>query len=543
MIRRDFALKIETQLLDNNQARLTVEIDPAQLEEAKHKAARKISQRVRIPGFRPGKAPYPVVLRSVGDAAVTEEAVEALVNETYPKAIEESGLKPYAIGSLEKFSKEAPTTFEFVVPLEPTVKLAEYHGIRFPYELQPVTDEKVEETIEGLRSRSAVLEPVQRPAEVGDEVFIRINAERKVAEEGKSMSLINDHSTSVVIDPPDSDKSKQWPFPGFAETLVGLVSGDEKTFDYKYPDDSPMESLRGTEAIFHFKVEEVKHRSLPELNDEFAQTMGEYDTMEALRTEIRKNLDQQAKEEYDTTYTDQILDVMLKDAEIKYPPQMLESEINSFVRQLESRLSQQNLDMATYLKVRQLDEAGLRKEIEPNAEKRLRRSLVLMDVAKQENIQIDEKEVEQEASRTYSMLQQYADKEQVRRMRSPEFVQSMVGSISADLMVAKSVERLKAIAKGEIVVDMQSLETLSISDVAGETVESKPAEPAAETTPVAEVKPETEAVTETPQAAPAAEQVETPPTASAPAAESAEAAPEAPAPKKTRRRKKETQEG
>jgi trigger factor len=172
-------LKIDKQFTEDHQAKLTVELEPQNLEEAKHRAARKIAQKVKIPGFRPGKAPYPVVLRTVGEAAVLDEAMEILVNERYPKIIEESGIQPYGPGSLENIQKLDPPTLEFLVPLDAEVTLSDYHALRFPYELKPITEEEVDQTIEDLQDRMAVLEPVDRPAQEGDQVFIHLSSERK----------------------------------------------------------------------------------------------------------------------------------------------------------------------------------------------------------------------------------------------------------------------------------------------------------------------------------------------------------------------------
>ncbi len=210
-------LKIEKQITEDHQARLTVELEPQNLEEAKHRAARKISQKVKIPGFRPGKAPYPVVLRTVGEASILDEAMDILVNEKYPKIIEESGIQPYGPGTLENIQKLDPPTLEFLVPLEAEVTLSDYHKIRFPYELKSVTDEEVDHTIEELQDRMAILEPVDRPAQEADQVFVHLSAERKEVKEGQSLTLIKDREVPVTIDPADQDNSKEWPFPGFSQ--------------------------------------------------------------------------------------------------------------------------------------------------------------------------------------------------------------------------------------------------------------------------------------------------------------------------------------
>ena len=444
-------MKIETQILEDHQARLTVEAESQQLESARHKAAQKIAQRVKIPGFRPGKAPYAVVLRTVGEAAILDEAMEILVSDIYPKVIDEAGIKPYGPGNLEKIDKLDPPTLIFVVPLEATVTLGDYRSLRFPYELKTVTEEDVARAIDDLQNRMAILEPANRTAQEGDEVSLRISAERKKVEEGQALTLIRDHSAPVTIKPTDKENSQEWPFPGFSRQLVGLNIGDEKAIEYTYPEDETIaESLRGREAIFRFKVEEIKSRKLPELNDEFAQSLGEFETFEALRTQIRTNLEQQAKADYDETYHNQIIDAIIKDAQIKFPPQMLEHEVDSVVHQLENRLSQQNLDLPTYLKTRKISEEDLHKEMTPVAENRIRRSLVLFEVGKAEAIKVDESELQNETTRTMDTIHRLYSPKEVRRMVTDNFVQNMVSNIAADMVAKGTLERLQAYAKGEL---------------------------------------------------------------------------------------------
>jgi len=481
-------LKIEKQFTEDHQVRLTVELEPRNLEEARHRAARKIAQKVKIPGFRPGKAPYPVILRTVGEASILDEAMEILVNENYPKIIEESGIKPYGPGNLENIQKLDPPTLEFIVPLEAEVTLGDYHVVRFPYELKPVTDEEIEQTIEDLRDRMAVLEPVERPAQESDQVYIHLSAERKEVKEGQSLILIKDREVPVTIDSAEKDISKEWPFPGFSRTLLGLKAGDEKVIEYSYPEDAFLESFRGTTSIFRIKVDNIKLRNLPDLNDEFAQSVGEFETMEALRKVVRDNLEQKSKNEYDAEYNNKVVDAILKDAQVKYPTQMLENEINALMRQLESRLSEQNLDMPTYLKTRRMEETDLRKELSPSAEERMKRSLVLFEIAKAEKIQVDQNELQNETVRTLDSINRIYSPKEARKMVTGPFVNNMISSIAADLTITHTLERLRSIARGEIAQTSETTPgeeskpkrskkaTSKKSSKAEATAETKPAE-------------------------------------------------------------------
>jgi trigger factor len=446
-------LKIQNEYQPDHQAKLTVEFEPELLEEYKRRGARKIASKVKIPGFRPGKAPYNVIVRNVGESSVVEEAVDLLIESTYPKIIEESGINPYGPGSLKNIVSMEPPVFEFIVPLEAEVTLPYYHGIRLPYERQPVTDDDVQAALEEMRDSRTTYETIDRPAEDGDQVKVLLSADRKDVEEGQSIQLIRERSVELTINAENENTIREWPFDGFSRHLVGLSVGNEKIFEYTYPEDAHLESLRGTSAIYRFKVEEIKLPKLPELDDDFAKSVGEFESIELLRSQVRLSLDERAKSEYDNKYNDLIISSILENTQIKYPPQMLEHEIDNYYRQLENRLSGQGLDMTTYLKTRQLDETGLREEIKPNAETRLKRSLLLYEISQAEDIKVEEAELELQAQQTYANMAQYATKEDMKRMSSKDFIQSMVATISSDILVQKTLERLQSISKGELATD------------------------------------------------------------------------------------------
>ena len=206
-------------------------MEPSQLEEAKHRAARQISHQKKIPGFRPGKAPYPIVLRTIGEEAILDEALDILVKDIYPKAIEESKIKPYGPGSLENMPKLDPPTFEFIVPLEPEVTLGDYKKIRIPYKLKAITKKDINKVLEDLRERQVVLEPSDQPAKEGDQVYIKLSIKRIDPAEGEIPSLVSDRRMPVVISPAKTENKAEWPYPGFSQTLVGMLKGEEKVFN------------------------------------------------------------------------------------------------------------------------------------------------------------------------------------------------------------------------------------------------------------------------------------------------------------------------
>lgn len=463
-------MNIEQQILENHQVKLTVQVEPSKLEEAKHHAARQISQRQKIAGFRPGKAPYPIVVRTFGEEVILEKALDLLVKDIYPSVIEEAKIKPYGPGSLENMPKLDPPTFEFIIPLEPEVLLGDYKKVRVPYKLKSITKKDINKVLDDLRERQVILEPSDQPAKESDQVYVKLNITRINPAEGELPSLVNDRRMPVVIESGKVENKSEWPFPGFSQKLIGLSSGAESTFTYTYPADSDYKDLRGKQTEVHVSVEEIKKRILPEVNDEFAQAVGEqYETLAALNDDIRKSLEKQAKEEYDNTYNDKIMKEILKDATIKYPPQMLEREIDMYIHQLEDRLGQQKLDMDTYLKMRKMDADGLRKETEPLAEERLKRTLVLLEISKAENIHVENSELESESMRTLDELGRMMPPDKAKKTLTNEFVRSMIGNIGADLLVQHTWAYLQTVARGEVNEEQKEEKTELLSDKQEET--------------------------------------------------------------------------
>jgi trigger factor len=443
-------LNIEQQILDNHQVKLTVQLEPSKLEEAKQRAARHISQHKKIPGFRPGKAPYAIILRTIGEETILEEALDILVKDIYPKVIEESKIKPYGPGSLENMPKLDPPTFEFVVPLEPEVKLGDYKKIRIPYKLKSISKKDINKVLEDLRERQVILEPSDQPAKEGDQVYIKLNIIRTHPKEGEIPALVTDRRMPIVISSQSDENKSEWPFPGFSQKLLGLIKGQEQVYPYIYPEDSEFKELRGVETEVKVHVEEIKKRILPELTDEFAQSVDEkYESLSVLTNDIRQTLEKQAKEDYDNKYNEKIMKALLKDGAIKYPPQMLEREIDIYLQQLENRLAQQKLDMDTYLKMRKMDKVALREETKPLAEERLKSTLVLLEISKSENIQVENSELETESMRTLDELGRMMPPDKARKTLTNEFVRGMIGNIGADLLVQHTWSYLQAVARGE----------------------------------------------------------------------------------------------
>lgn len=448
-------MKINTEFLEDHQVKVHVEIDPGPFDDAKQRAARRIAKKTKIPGFRPGKAPYPVVLRYIGEPAILEEAMEILIDDLYPKVIEEANITPYGPGILENVNVDPPT-LEFRIPLSPTVELGDYRSIRVPYDFPGISDEEFKTTIDELRERQVIIEPVDRPAQEGDQVYIRLSAVRLNPKETQESELIKERDAQIIIKPEKSDET-EYPFTGFSRYLIGLSAGDEKSFSYTYPEDHNYKDLIGVQAEFHIKVNEVKSRTLPELNDEFAQSFGEFSTYSELETAVKQSLEEQAKKDFNLEYDDKVLSEIVSISNIKYPPQMLEKEIDHAIRNLEERISQYRMDMDLYLKSRNLDISGLREELRPGTEARIKKSLVLMEIKEKEKIEVDQEELRTETSRTLAAIDQYMPKDKARKVTSDrESLSNLVNNIMFDMLTEKTAEKIRAIASGQ--EDLQAIE-------------------------------------------------------------------------------------
>lgn len=444
-------MKIESQPLDDHQVKLTVEFEAGVLEDYKRRAARHLANRVKVPGFRPGKAPYQVIARQVGDAALTEEGLEMLVNDKYAQIIDESGVHPFSSGQFDKIVSTEPLILEFSVPLEPEITLGDYQALRRPYELKEISDEDVDEVLENLRERQAVLEPADRPAAEGDVVSVHLTGARLNPAEDQSDNLVEERTYQFLVRAAGKHADDEWPFPGFSQNLVGLSVGDGKTLSYQFSEDYQFETMRGVEGSYQLVVEEIKSRDLPELDEEFVKTIGEYADLAALKAEIRSSLEQQALETYNQVYDDAILAELVEQSVVKYPPQMLESEQNNVVDNFKHRLEQQGTDLDLYLKSREMDLDGLKEEAKPVAEERLKRSLVLLEVAKAENIQVSEEELQSQTMLALRSLNQTLSPEDARRLTDERIMNNLVGNVMLEAMSRKAEERLRDIASGKYV--------------------------------------------------------------------------------------------
>lgn len=462
-------MKIEKQIQDDHQARLVVEVEQEKMDAGKRRAARKMAERGKIPGFRPGKAPYAVIARYYGEQAITEQAIDELVEEIYPKILEEAGINPASAGSLESIDNLEPPKLTFRVPLAPEVDLGDYHSIRIPYEWNAPGEAEKDAALEDLRQMYATTENVDREIASGDYVLMDINghyADLKEGMEDRSAGLSRTGFATFIR---EHENDEEWPYKGFNKELLGLKPGDTKTITYTYPEDDADEAMRGQMVNFEVTVKTVRGVILPELDDDFAKTTGAGDTLEALKEAVAKDVENRSRADYDDKYYVDLIEKIKEGATLKYAKATLEHEGEHVLEDLQQRLSQQGLDLQTYFKMRNTTrEKFIEEEVDPVAKKRLERSLILDELIRQEGIKVDNSSLDAEFNSTLNELQmQGLNLTQIQggRQGQQRVAQAVAMESASRLLTRRALDTLKAIATGEY----------------------KPPEPVAETAP--EVEP------------------------------------------------------
>ncbi len=372
-----------TKTLDpeKHQATLTVTFDPQALDQAKRRIAREYAKHLHIPGFRPGKAPYALVARRVGERTLAEEGLRELLDQNFDAILQQAEVEAGAPATLESLELDPPTVV-LRVPLKPEVTFkTDYKALRVPYEPPEVTDEDVEQALDSWRRVYVSMETVERPAQVGDVVIMDLKGELR-SPEGETTEL-EEQEVSLLVK--DDEDPEEWPYPGFSKELAGLKAGDEKTMTYTYPDDAVDETLRGKTATYHVHVKEVQAPVFPELTDEFVRENTEYDSLEALREATRKELAERKQREYHQDYLGRVLDALLEQVELRYPPELVDQVYEEIKQRAWNELRALGVPEETLHEMSQNQEE--QHLIREQAEQELRRRLVLDTIADELNIE------------------------------------------------------------------------------------------------------------------------------------------------------------
>lgn len=451
-------MKFQTEHLENHTARFTVELDVERFETAKQKAARKIAKQVNIPGFRKGKVPYSVLVRNGLEGHIVNEAIEELTQDVYREALEQSDVEPYGPGSFDdvQFAEEAVApTFIFSVPLQPVVKLGDYRAIRKDYEQPEVTEDMVDEAMENLREREAVVEPSEEPAEVGNRVSLDIHAtfaddapetdDEAAAQPEKGAMFLHEHDAAYTLNPENEPV-----LPGFIDEIVGAKAEDELDFELTIPaDDEEYEDIAGRKIAFNMVVNKVEKITLPELDDEFAQRVTAEDeegpfNLEQLREKMQESLKEQLEARAKDAYASEVIDEIVEMSEFSYPEAMIEDQIEDMIKDLGQRLQQQGISLDVFYNITGKSEDELKVEYREPAENSIKRSLILREVLGNESITITEEEIN---ARLDEMVAQFG--EQAEQIRAMFDTPRMRESILNDMLQAALIDRIVAIAKGE----------------------------------------------------------------------------------------------
>jgi trigger factor len=330
-----------------------------------------------------------------------------------------------------------PLKLKFVVPLAPEVELGNYRDVRVEFTPPEIADQALQDELEHLREHQALLEPVERPAQLGDVVTLDAKA---FMNEGENPSdfLLADEDVALLL-----DEKADWPMPGFAPQVVGISVGEQRKFDLAFPDTYANESLRGQVAHFDVKAKEVKLRTLPVWDDELAKSLGDYQDLDDLRAKVRADLVTQATRGLDRDYAQKVIDRLVEQATVRYPPMLLESELDDYLKDFDRRLHEQKLTLEDYLKIEGKSKEQFREEMRPQAEARVKRSLSLGKIVELEKLTVEPDEVEARIGQLSTPWGDRAD--EMRKVLSTDDSRQM---LLLDLLTDKAVEFMVGIAKG-----------------------------------------------------------------------------------------------
>jgi len=426
-------MKVSSQTIENRQMLFEVEAEPDEVEKSLSTAYRHLVNRIEVPGFRRGKAPRSMLERHIGRGALLEEAMEHLVPELLGKAIDEQKIDIIARPQIE-ITKMEPVVFKATVSLPPTVELGDYSGIRIDKEPVNVDEAEVDKVVEQVRLQSATWEPVERPVKFEDLVAIDLFG----TVDGEKMVDQKDFQIQVHKDMPV-------PVPGFSEQIEGMEKGQEKEFELLIPADFKAPKIAGKTCSFKVKLNEVKEQKLPEINDDFAKSMGgDFDNVENMRKNITSNLNNVYQVGAMRRFEQKVLEAVVEKSKVEFPPVLVEQEIDRVIMERERELAARRVTLEDFLKSQKKSIDELRESLRPLASKQIAISLVVDKVAEKEDIKVTAEEIEAEIKQMVESAGERGE-EMAKVFQSPE----PRNTIGRSLAVAKAVKLLMDIASNE----------------------------------------------------------------------------------------------
>ncbi len=380
-------MKVSKKDLLKNSWELTIELAPEEVHPFLEKAALRLAQKAKIPGFRPGKAPYALVQKQLGEMAIYEEALDSILTHGFYRAVQEEKL--LTVGQpeikLEKFAPGNPIVFSATIALLPELKLGDWKKLAINKKLVAVKNEDLEKTLAQLQEMQVKETISGQPAQTGDKVEIdfEVYLNKAIVEGGKNSRY------PVII-------GQNNMIPGFEEKLIGHKAGEELEFSLKFPDKYFQNNLAGRMADFKVKITGIYSRQLPELNDAFAKNIG-LENMAKLREQLQKNIQADLEQKETQRAENEALQAVVAQTTFEeMPDKLLENEIHKMIHELEHSLKQRGLDLNTYLQSIKKTPADLRRDFGPQAKERVKAALVLRALAQTENISSTPAEIEGE---------------------------------------------------------------------------------------------------------------------------------------------------
>lgn len=421
-------MNVVTNAIDKHQVELTITVEENEVAKAFNQAVRRIAAQVNIPGFRKGKAPRKVLEAQFGAEAIKGEAFDILVNSSYAQALREGDLTPVSEPNIETVVFEEGKDLEYKATFtkKPEVTLGQYKDLEAVKDDATVSEEEVEKQLEGIRAQHAELVVAPEGTEIAKDDFAVI-----------------DFAGSVDGVPFDGGEGKSYPLqigsnsfiPGFEDQLIGAKAGDDVVVKVTFPADYFVNDLAGKEAEFKVHVHDVKRKELPVLDDEFAKTTSAYESIEALKADLRKQLEQNKARQVEEKYGAAIIEQAVKGSTVEIPEVMVEERIDTMLEEMDMNLAQRGMNLNSYLKMIGKEREELRKEYRDVAEENVKTDLVLEAVQKAEGITVTPDDMNFEI---FTMAQNFgADPKEVFEIISKE------GRIS---MLAGTVGRKKAAA-------------------------------------------------------------------------------------------------
>jgi len=444
-------LKIEKEIREDRQAKLSVEYTPEEFEGFKRRAARKISKNAKIPGFRPGKAPYQVIVNHFGEEPILNEAIDLLLDDDYAELLKKAEIEPSGTGSVENIESIDPPKLTFMIPLEPEIDLGNYREIRKDYAPEDFDINKVDDYIGRMLKNAATIVPADHPAQKGDLVYYNLSGEFLNPGEDED-AMITDKTPQQALIPLEGEElENEWPYLGFAKQLLGVEAGAIREFQYTYPDDYEDEDYRGKTAIFNLEVQSVKSLELPALDEDFIQSLGDFDSLEDLQEKLEAQLREDQQNDYDQTYFDELLNEIIEQSKLNYPPQMLAHEENHILEDFKSRIEKDNITFDKFLELRNTDlDTFVEDVIRPTAKKRLERSLIMDALIDSESLKLNQEMLKEQINRMMGEIIYSGNLEELQKqMGKNEFSRAISREGVERTLNTQIKNRLKLIATGQ----------------------------------------------------------------------------------------------